>query len=67
MQQNFSESETKKVFEDSENQYDKKIQNTFSKINQKNLNNNDLYTNFFKRFAQISKENSKIFSKLKHE
>lgn len=63
----FTDPESKNLFKDSEKRYNQKIMEKFLKVTPENVDNPDLYNSFFKSFAAVSKENSKLFSKLKHE
>ena len=66
-QEKFKNPKAKKVFDNYEEKYNEKILEKIKKFNEKNLEENDIYDNFFKDIALKAKENSKIFSKLKHE
>ena len=67
MEEKFSDSNGRRLFEDFERKYDSKILQKIGKFTAENLESNDMFNVLFKNLSEKAKENSKIFSKLKHE
>ena len=63
----FTNNAGREMFRVSEKEYDNKLLKQCKKLKESTLNSTSFYNNFFKVFGQTSKQNSKIFSKLKHE
>ena len=63
----FTNETTKKVFDNYEKIYNKKILDKFNIFNSSTLENSKLFNDFFFLYEETCKNNSKIFSKLKHE
>lgn len=63
----FTNPNTKPVFEKYEQIFNKKILEKLKKFKSNSLENNTMFMKFFQSFDILSKTNSKIYSKLKHE
>ena len=67
IEEKFSDKESREIFKHFENKYDQKILDKINKFTPDSLETNDLFNIIFKSMGDKAKENSKLFSKLKHE
>jgi len=67
LEEKFMDSDSGDLFKMFEKKYNKKILEKIKKFKPENLESNDIFNCLFKDVSETTKENSKLFSKLKHE
>ena len=67
IEEKFMDNKAKDIFKIFEKKYNKKILEKVKKFNPENLESNNIFNCIFKDVSDKTKENAKIFSKLKHE
>ena len=67
MEEKFSDEDSKELFKDFEARYNAKILDKIKKFTPEALETNDMFNMLFKNIGEKAKDNSKLFSKLKHE
>jgi Fe-S cluster assembly ATPase SufC len=67
IEEKFSEKESREIFQHFEMKYNSKILDKINKFSPDVLDSNDVFNTLFKNVGEKAKENSKLYSKLKHE
>jgi len=67
MEEKYSDSESRKLFDVFEKKYNQKILQKIKSFKPENLDSNSIFNSIFKNISNMTAKNSKIFSKLKHE
>lgn len=67
MEEKYMDKNSRNLFDSFEKKYDSKILQKIKSFTSENLKSNSIYNSIFKNISVTTNQNSKIFSKLKHE